>query len=49
MAQQQIGSPDKLTERDRRVLKHVARTNRLSSVAHSLPSSKLSMEATSAL
>ena len=33
MAQPQSGRPHKLTEGDRRVLKHVARKNRLSSVA----------------
>ena len=40
-AQPQSGRPHELTERDRRVLKCVARKNRLSSLQHSLPSHKL--------
>jgi hypothetical protein len=47
-AQPQSGRPRKLTERDCRVLKRKAQKHCLSWLQHSLPSSKLPLEATSA-
>ena len=46
MVQPRSARPHKFTEWECRVLKHIAHTNLLSSVQHSLPSSKLPLEAT---